>query len=1533
MRSQEKKSEIRKESRKRRNLRRNRRRAFNRISLSLERLLKEMIRTQPKPKGGRSKNNPPSSPRKKNGKSKPRHRKPTQRPPQEPQARPVAELLDLRPLTVAEALSSGFQGFLEDARKVPRRDLCGFQQQREIEAAPAAQAASVGSEVLLGFDKDRQPHTWTSEAQARSEGAVSFVRMDVTYNSERREKAFGKDPYALLEAAQGRQVIVGKIYLDPDYTKECKRNPDGQPRTLYRMPIKELGGRNLDITFDGKEEGDKYGAHRRNLLYAAIKYCKDVEYAYRDAGCVTVVMILKDDEDQPGWFKLLKKNLGVSVGCGPKVRKRMSQLDRGFFAKVSLDHSSVKILLLDGSTSYSKEDEEKLLDGLIPISADLFQELQDYKKEGSEDDKNLQSLEEKAKESPQFNGRMLLPAGTTLMTTVKGYKKLDQGCMVKGQFFKSYALPARTIAFHSCNVKKEITVDVGHDIRLYGDPQPGHDHSNMASQYLLCQQHVFSHEDVQKLFVQSLQRKLLMLGDGRYEREDQLKDLLWWGVLEHTYQIDIRLAAAQYAEKGDLRSMPHLAKLAWTYGMERLVLPDEGKLTLRIPFAVHWQVISATSAACLNSKLEVPQGLYFWEERKLIVVDDQSYLKMLIDHGGSDQDDLFDAVVRLVRTKPGETVLKVFLFRSPNDLGEYSVHDLKGPLPCGWNRKLEFIPQIDGPTAERPWPKRRSDNLEAVERIKHKFTKPVNDGKPWSLEKFKESLFMDMGNAGVGINAWMGYLSSRIHNDSWYEVCKENPIPKVGMEDMVDQNTQVCDPAAIAFCSEYAKELAENLDTECEYICKTFWMKGLQWNYSQEDRDSVFVTRVKASSLTKLLETCKKHLDEAIKEIKKIFDERASEYVVQEFYCPEAFQGNLIRQEYKKAFDVWTNRRKSRPDGVTSRLWEETCAEEALNFCLKQNRPLFGKGSFDFGRFVYLFQNDEVNRSMLNDRGEPKFGFMMNWLYSPSVWGKFLKFCEEKSCWTNFCKVQKPALLVQTKVIKEEPQEEQPMPTMMRSKPLQPTQSLQPLQAAPGPQGATIIYSKDLPSTEEPIGSPRASQGLERGGYKLNDQQEAAYESLQEFVKGSEKYLLLSGYAGTGKTLLISLFVQELLETSVKKPYVVMTAPTHKAVSVIQKKSEWAKKSFSVCFGTIHSALGLKLKPVENRQVLVKDPYGVDKVSTSDILVIDEASMLNEQVYGTLKKVIDKCRCKVIFMGDPCQLPPVNEKEATVFKDKEVRKIELTKVMRQADDNPAAFLVDRFRNVVLGNQTAEFADLRKDFDGKYDGEEGVRFLDANKLVDFAAERFTKLQHPDDLRLLSWTNKTAEMMNRRIREKIYGQDVEEFVVGEFLIMQDTIETDGQRLENSRVIKVLEASFSEEEIFIAYKSRGNKYRQDSIGSWPVWTLKVYHEEGQCTIRVISSSVKGKKGRLTEYMSNLGSQCYRQGDWSLYWEIKKIFAEVNYAFAETVHKSQGSTYQEVIPFLGDIGKNSNEHEARQCAYVAVSRAAKVVTIPFLP
>ena len=158
----------------------------------------------------------------------------------------------------------------------------------------------------------------------------------------------------------------------------------------------------------------------------------------------------------------------------------------------------------------------------------------------------------------------------------------------------------------------------------------------------------------------------------------------------------------------------------------------------------------------------------------------------------------------------------------------------------------------------------------------------------------------------------------------------------------------------------------------------------------------------------------------------------------------------------------------------------------------------------------------------------------------------------------------------------------------------------------------------------------------------FNDEQYEGINKIRRWLKEKGNNLFtLAGYAGTGKTTCIKKILDEYTGS------IVVSAPTHKAKKVIINTTDMEGK-------TLHSLLGLR-PDVDLDNFNPNSPQfsqiAVPTLGDYEFVIIDEASMINQELYLMILKLTDQYDVKILFMGDPAQIPPVDEKVSAVFNN------------------------------------------------------------------------------------------------------------------------------------------------------------------------------------------------------------------------------------------------------------------------------------------
>ena len=152
----------------------------------------------------------------------------------------------------------------------------------------------------------------------------------------------------------------------------------------------------------------------------------------------------------------------------------------------------------------------------------------------------------------------------------------------------------------------------------------------------------------------------------------------------------------------------------------------------------------------------------------------------------------------------------------------------------------------------------------------------------------------------------------------------------------------------------------------------------------------------------------------------------------------------------------------------------------------------------------------------------------------------------------------------------------------------------------------------------------------------LDDTQKSVLSNLINFCTTKTSYaeVCVSGKAGSGKTSIIKWLV-ELIGNNYS---IVICAPTHKALYVLRDKID-----SNLCeFSTLHNFLGLApsfdILEFDAKNMQFDQTY--TKYKVYDIIIVDEASMINNELYGLLSSLTIHSNCKIIYVGDKAQLAP-----------------------------------------------------------------------------------------------------------------------------------------------------------------------------------------------------------------------------------------------------------------------------------------------------
>lgn len=458
---------------------------------------------------------------------------------------------------------------------------------------------------------------------------------------------------------------------------------------------------------------------------------------------------------------------------------------------------------------------------------------------------------------------------------------------------------------------------------------------------------------------------------------------------------------------------------------------------------------------------------------------------------------------------------------------------------------------------------------------------------------------------------------------------------------------------------------------------------------------------------------------------------------------------------------------------------------------------------------------------------------------------------------------------------------------------------------------------------------------------KLTAGQEAAKKAILNFIKTADaskgEYFTLTGKAGTGKTTLIQEVIREIAKDNPYQRFVV-SALAHKAVQVIYGKTK--KSSKFVSASTVASLLGMKL----DQETGLLKPAGKNakiKLKRDSILFVDEASMLNEQNIKLLMDAAIRTDSKVIFLGDPGQLPPIRTGDlvkygtdslSPVFKtQKDEYSAGLTERVRQGEGSPILDYADTFWNYSTTEGQTDRRVNDEDMSRVENAQGSIEFINeqqANKIVPLFKQA-VETNNPSLVKIVAYHNKTVKQWNQIIRRKVYGDEYSpKPLPGDILMMTDTY--NDPTSDDARPLL-----FNSEDISV-------------ISTGPIRTVN--------SVQLMDTTIKDPRGKIItvpliiptkENMDTFNNnkrllwneaQKYKNTDrgkykrvLDMYWSYGTEWAHVEYGYAITSHKSQGSTYDVSIVDSADINSNgfmSDISKARSI-YTAITRARNSAVI----
>lgn len=445
--------------------------------------------------------------------------------------------------------------------------------------------------------------------------------------------------------------------------------------------------------------------------------------------------------------------------------------------------------------------------------------------------------------------------------------------------------------------------------------------------------------------------------------------------------------------------------------------------------------------------------------------------------------------------------------------------------------------------------------------------------------------------------------------------------------------------------------------------------------------------------------------------------------------------------------------------------------------------------------------------------------------------------------------------------------------------------------------------------------------------------QDIFFQKIAIFLTNStyNEIFVLKGYAGTGKTTVISTIVNNL--AAINKKYVLL-APTGRAAKVI---ANYSNKPAS----TIHKKIYF---PKKGKSGGVMFTMQTNKHKNT-LFIVDESSMISDvntesKLYenGSLlddliSYVYNGDNCKMIFLGDTAQLPPVqldvspalDTQKLALNYNKEIFSIEFDEVMRQEEKSGILYNATQLRDLLKSSFLDNF---KFNLNGYKDI---VRLTDGYDIQDAIQSAYSNYSIEDTCFIVR-SNKRANQYNQQIRSKILDKE-SDLSVGDYLMVVKNNyfwlkETDEAGfIANGDIVEVLEI-FGFKELY-SFKFAKVKVRMID-----------YPEQKAFETILLLDTITSESPSLTFDESN---RLYQEviKDYESEPQYRKFLKvksneyfnalQVKFSYAITCHKSQGGQWNTVFveqPYL----PNGVDVDYVRWLYTAVTRAkSKLYLIGF--
>lgn len=454
--------------------------------------------------------------------------------------------------------------------------------------------------------------------------------------------------------------------------------------------------------------------------------------------------------------------------------------------------------------------------------------------------------------------------------------------------------------------------------------------------------------------------------------------------------------------------------------------------------------------------------------------------------------------------------------------------------------------------------------------------------------------------------------------------------------------------------------------------------------------------------------------------------------------------------------------------------------------------------------------------------------------------------------------------------------------------------------------------------------------------FEATPEQTVAINRLAGFVndRTPRQVFLLKGYAGTGKTSIISSLVRTMIGHHRR---VVLMAPTGRAAKVFSNTS-----GFQAC--TIHK------KIYRQKSLLDADSFQLDRnLHEQTLFLVDEASMISNEglsgsTFGTGRLLDDLISyvysgkdCRLLMLGDDAQLPPVGELESPALSAQAlslyglgVQEFCLENVMRQLQESGILH-----NATVLREYTRDVA-MPGGFRFKLDGFKDVVKISGSDLIETLSTCYSR-DGIDETMVLCRSNKRAITYNNGIRNTILDRE-DELCRGDsvMIVKNNYYWTERMIAEEGDSYTNIPSFIANGDIAVIRRVRRQRelygFRfEDATLSFPDYDdlemevtllLDTLHSEAPSLTRQESERL------FNNVMEDYADIPSRKEKMKKLRENEHFNAlQIKYAYAVTCHKAQGGQWKNIFIDQGFVPEDGRDVEYYRWLYTALTRATERV------